>query len=43
MNARINLMNVNSGIINGWNRLNVAARTVPGEYVPRSLATHAAR
>jgi AhpD family alkylhydroperoxidase len=25
--------------INGWNRLNVAARTVPGNYVPRSLAT----
>lgn len=24
--------------INGWNRLNVAARTVPGDYVPRSLA-----
>src|SRR3954451_6716497 len=22
--------------INGWNRLNVAARTVPGDYVPRS-------
>jgi AhpD family alkylhydroperoxidase len=29
--------------INGWNRLNVAARTVAGDYVPRSLATHAAR
>src|SRR5919206_1799576 len=29
--------------INGWNRLNVAARTVPGDYVPRSLATLAAR
>jgi AhpD family alkylhydroperoxidase len=28
--------------INGWNRLNVAARTVPGDYVPRSLATHGA-
>ena len=29
--------------INGWNRLNVAARTVPGGYVPGSLATlHAA-
>jgi AhpD family alkylhydroperoxidase len=29
--------------INGWNRLNVAARTVPGEYVPGSLAkVHAA-
>jgi len=28
--------------INGWNRLNVAARTVPGDYVPRSLATHTA-
>jgi AhpD family alkylhydroperoxidase len=29
--------------INGWNRLNVAARTVPGDYVPGSLATlHAA-
>ena len=27
--------------INGWNRLNVAARTVPGAYVPNSLATHA--
>ena len=27
--------------INGWNRLNVAARTGPGDYVPRSLATHA--
>ena len=28
--------------INGWNRLNVAARTVPGDYVPGSLATHVA-
>jgi AhpD family alkylhydroperoxidase len=29
--------------INGWNRLNVAARTVPGDYVPGSLAgAHAA-
>ena len=29
--------------INGWNRLNVAARTVPGGYVPGSLAkVHAA-
>jgi alkylhydroperoxidase family enzyme len=29
--------------INGWNRLNVAARTVAGGYVPGSLATlHAA-
>ena len=27
--------------INGWNRLNVAARTVPGDYVPGALA-HAA-
>jgi len=27
--------------INGWNRLNVAARTVPGDYVPGSLATTA--
>jgi AhpD family alkylhydroperoxidase len=27
--------------INGWNRLNVAARTVPGGYVAGSLATHA--
>jgi AhpD family alkylhydroperoxidase len=26
--------------INGWNRLNVAARTVPGNYVPGSLAAH---
>jgi AhpD family alkylhydroperoxidase len=26
--------------INGWNRLNVAARTVAGDYVPGSLATH---
>ena len=25
--------------INGWNRLNVAARTVPGNYVTGSLAT----
>jgi AhpD family alkylhydroperoxidase len=25
--------------INGWNRLNVAARTVPGDYVAGSLAT----
>jgi alkylhydroperoxidase family enzyme len=25
--------------INGWNRLNIAARTVPGDYVPGSLAT----
>ena len=24
--------------INGWNRLNVAARTVPGDYVAGSLA-----
>ena len=29
--------------INGWNRLNVAARTVAGDYVPSSLATHATR
>ena len=30
--------------INGWNRLNIAARTVPGSYVPGSLAKlHAAR
>jgi AhpD family alkylhydroperoxidase len=30
--------------INGWNRLNVAARTVPGAYVPGSLAAlHASR
>src|SRR5215207_11694214 len=30
--------------INGWNRLNVAARTVPGDYVPGSLAkVHAAK
>jgi alkylhydroperoxidase family enzyme len=29
--------------INGWNRLNVAARTVPGDYVRGSLAKlHAA-
>ncbi len=29
--------------INGWNRLNIAARTVPGDYVPGSLAkSHAA-
>ena len=29
--------------INGWNRLNVAARTVPGSYVAGSLAAlHAA-
>jgi AhpD family alkylhydroperoxidase len=29
--------------INGWNRLNIAARTVPGGYVPGSLAKlHAA-
>jgi AhpD family alkylhydroperoxidase len=27
--------------INGWNRLNVAARTIPGDYVSGSLATHA--
>lgn len=26
--------------INGWNRLNVAARTVPGDYVAGSLAAH---
>lgn len=25
--------------INGWNRLNIAARTIPGDYVPGSLAT----
>jgi hypothetical protein len=24
--------------INGWNRLNIAARTVPGDFVPGSLA-----
>ena len=24
--------------INGWNRLNIAARTVPGDYVPGALA-----
>jgi AhpD family alkylhydroperoxidase len=24
--------------INGWNRLNIAARTVPGDYVPASAA-----
>ena len=24
--------------INGWNRLNIAARTVPGDYAPGSLA-----
>jgi AhpD family alkylhydroperoxidase len=24
--------------INGWNRMNIAARTVPGDYVPGSLA-----
>src|SRR3954466_4469210 len=30
--------------INGWNRLNIAGRTMPGGYVPRSLAaTHATR
>jgi AhpD family alkylhydroperoxidase len=30
--------------INGWNRLNIATRTVPGDYVPGSLAKlHAAR
>ena len=30
--------------INGWNRLNIAARTVPGDYVAGSIATlHAAR
>jgi hypothetical protein len=30
--------------INGWNRLNIAARTVPGDYVAASVATlHAAR
>src|SRR6476659_6514868 len=30
--------------INGWNRLNMAARTVPGDYVPGSLAkAHAVR
>jgi AhpD family alkylhydroperoxidase len=29
--------------INSWNRLNVAARTVPGSYVAGSLATHATR
>ena len=29
--------------INGWNRLNIAARTVPGDYVAGSLAkAHAA-
>jgi alkylhydroperoxidase family enzyme len=30
--------------INGWNRLNIAARTVPGDYVPGSVAElHATR
>ena len=29
--------------INGWNRLNVAARTVAGDYVPHRLATHGTR
>ena len=30
--------------INGWNRLNIAARTVPGDYVAGGLAkVHAAR
>ena len=30
--------------INGWNRLNIAARTAPGDYVPGSLAKlHAAK
>jgi hypothetical protein len=30
--------------INGWNRLNIAARTVPGDYVAGSLGKlHAAR
>jgi AhpD family alkylhydroperoxidase len=29
--------------INGWNRLNVAARTVPGDYVPGSLSAHVTR
>ena len=30
--------------INGWNRLNIAARTMPGDYVAGSLATlHAAK
>ena len=29
--------------INGWNRLNVAARTIPGDYVPGSLAALATR
>jgi AhpD family alkylhydroperoxidase len=29
--------------INGWNRLNVASRTVPGDYVPGSLAALASR
>jgi alkylhydroperoxidase family enzyme len=29
--------------INGWNRLNIAARTVPGDYVAGSVAKlHAA-
>jgi hypothetical protein len=27
--------------INGWNRLNVAARTVAGDYVPGSMGVHA--
>jgi AhpD family alkylhydroperoxidase len=29
--------------INGWNRLNVAARTVPGDYVASGAAAHATR
>ena len=30
--------------INGWNRLNIAARTVPGDYVAgRGAKQHAAR
>ena len=30
--------------INGWNRLNIAARTVPGDYVPGMFTkVHATR
>ena len=39
----LDLVRMRASQINGWNRLNIAARTVPGDYVAGSLAKlHAA-
>ena len=41
---RLDLVRMRASQINAWNRLNIAARTVPGDYVVGSLAkVHAAR